>query len=60
MRGNSLANRLAWQFAKLFPLMCGEVFMRISPRKGMRKVSVMFDIFLVKVEERLYTNVIEH
>ena len=43
--GNSLANGLAKQFAQLFPLVCGGVFLRISPRKAERKISVMFDIF---------------
>ena len=44
-RGNSLANGLARQFALLFPLVCGGVFVRISPRKAERKISVIFDIF---------------
>ena len=43
--GNSLANGLARQFAQLFPLVCGGVFLRISPRKAEKKISVMFDIF---------------
>ena len=38
-------NGLARQFAQLFPLVCGGVFVRISPRKAERKISVMFDIF---------------
>ena len=36
---------LARQFAQLFPLVCGGVFLRISPCKAERKISVMFDIF---------------
>ena len=42
---NGLANCLARQFAQLFPLVCGGVFVTISPRKAERKISVMFDIF---------------
>ena len=33
-RGNILTNCLARQFAQLFPLVCGGVFVRISPRKA--------------------------
>ena len=43
--GNSLENGLARQFAQLFPLVCGGVFVKISLRKAERKISVMFDIF---------------
>ena len=35
--GNSLANGVARQFVQLFPLVCGGVFVRISPRKAERK-----------------------
>ena len=38
------ANGLARQFAQLFPLVCGGVFVRISPCNAERKISVMFDI----------------
>ena len=38
------ANGLARQFAQLFPLVCGGVFVRISPCNTERKISVMFDI----------------
>ena len=44
-RRNSLENCLAKQFAQLFPLVCGGVFVRISPRKAEKKISVTFDIF---------------
>ena len=44
-RGNSLANGPARQFAQLIPFVLGGAFVRISPRKAERKISVMFDIF---------------
>ena len=50
--GNSLVNGLARQFAQLFPLVCGGVFVRISPRKAERKISVMFGRFKMADEDR--------
>ena len=38
------ANGLVRQFAQLFPLVCGGVFVRVSPCNAERKIAVMFNI----------------